>query len=172
LLRRRAACGGGALRYAAFLAATHDAVLIPVIAWELPGGDRAERIQPTPSLRQACRDMAREQLRSALLAVWAEIPDDRRVQPHVERGDAGWVLVNLALLPGDVLVLGAGRRGRIVRVFSHVTRYCIARAQCPVVAVPPPALPRSLGYGRLRSAFRHRTLTAEQIIGAGAAPGA
>ena len=33
-----------ALRYGEVLARAHDAVLIPVIAWELPGGDRAQRI--------------------------------------------------------------------------------------------------------------------------------
>jgi hypothetical protein len=36
-----------ALRYAEGLAWAHAAVLIPVIAWEPPGGERAERVQPS-----------------------------------------------------------------------------------------------------------------------------
>jgi hypothetical protein len=38
-------------------------VLIPVIAWELPGGDRAQRIGPSYELGKACRELARNQLR-------------------------------------------------------------------------------------------------------------
>ena len=61
------------------------------------------------------------------MAVWDEVPDDPRVQPHVERGPAGWVLVNLASRPDDVLVVGAGRRGTLGRLaFSKVGRYCLA----------------------------------------------
>jgi nucleotide-binding universal stress UspA family protein len=155
-----------ALRYGEFLARAHDAVLIPVIAWEPPGGERAERTQPSFYLRQECRDHARNQLYEALIAVWGEVPDDPLVEPHVERGPAGWVLVNLACRPADVLVVGAGRRGTVGRMaFSRVSRYCIAHAQCPVLAIPPPALARELWRGRLTRVFWHRPLTAEQIIG-------
>ena len=154
-----------ALRYAEGLACAHDAVLIPVLAWEPPGGDRAERIQPAGDLRRACRDLARQQLRGALNAVWGEIPGGPRVQPHLERGPAGRVLVNLACRPGDVLVVGAGRRGVLARmVFSRVSRYCLAHAQCPVLAIPPPTLARELRHGRLAWMFWHRALTPEQIL--------
>jgi hypothetical protein len=47
-----------ALRYGEVLAHAHDAVLVPVIAWELPGGDRGQRIGPSHELGQACRDLA------------------------------------------------------------------------------------------------------------------
>ena len=47
-----------ALRYGEGLARAHDAVLVPVIAWELPGGDRAHRIGSSGELGQACRDLA------------------------------------------------------------------------------------------------------------------
>jgi len=134
-----------ALRYGENLARAHHAVLIPVIAWELPGGDRAYRISGSHELGKACREIACRQLRDALIAVWGEVPDDPLVQPRVERGPAGWVLVNLACQPDDVLVVGAGRREALGRsVFSRVGRYCAARARCPVVAVPPPALAREL----------------------------
>jgi hypothetical protein len=90
--------------------------VIPVIAWEPPGGDRDERFQNSGYLRQACQDLARQRLRDALITVWGEVPADRRVQPQVARGPAGQVLVSLAAAPGDVLVVGAGRRGALGRV--------------------------------------------------------
>jgi nucleotide-binding universal stress UspA family protein len=153
-----------ALRYGEGLARAHDAVLIPVLAWEVPGDSRG-RIQPRSELGQACRDLACQRLRDALMAVWGEVPGDPRVQPHVERGPAGWVLVNLASRPDDVLVVGAGRRGTLGRLaFSKVSRYCLARAQCPVIAIPPPALAGELGHGRLAWAFWRRSLTPEQVL--------
>jgi nucleotide-binding universal stress UspA family protein len=155
-----------ALRYAENLARAHDAVVIPVIAWEPPGGDRDERLQNSGYLRQACQDLARQRLHDAFITVWGEVPADRRVQPQVARGPAGQVLVNLARRPGDVLVVGAGRRGALGRMaFSRVSRYCLARARCPVLAVPPPALASELRRDRLARELRHRTLTLEQILG-------
>ena len=87
------------------------------------------------------------------------------MQPRVERGPAGWVLVNTARRPGDLPVVGAGRRGRLARMArSRVTGYCAAHAGCPVITVPPPALARDLGHGPLAWAFWHRSLTPEQIL--------
>jgi nucleotide-binding universal stress UspA family protein len=155
-----------ALRYGESLARAHHAVLVPVIAWELPGDDRAHRISSSHELGRACWEIARQQLRDALIAVWGEVPDDPLVQPRVERGPAGRVLVNLACRPGDVLVMGAGRRGTLGRlVFSKVGRYCVAHAQCPVMAVPPPALAREFGHGRLARIFWRRSLTPERVLG-------
>ena len=154
-----------ALRYAEALARAHGAVMIPVLAWEPPGGDHAERVQPSGELRQVWQNLACRQLRDALIAVWGEVPGDPLVQPHIERGPAGWVLVNLASHPGDVLIVGGGRRGALARmIFSKVTRYCVAHAQCPVLAIPPPALARELAHSRLAWMFWHRPLTPEQIL--------
>ena len=154
-----------ALRYGEGLARAHHAVLIPAMAWEPPGGDRAERVQPSGDLRREWHKLACGRLRDALIAVWGEVPGDPLVQPQIERGPAGWVLVNLACRPGDVLVVGAGRRGALARMaFPKVSRYCLAHAQCPVLAIPPPALARELAHGRLAWAFWHRPLTAEQIL--------
>ena len=153
-----------ALRYGEVLARAHDAALIPVLAWEIPGDNRG-RIQPASELGRACRDLACQRLREALIAVWGEVPSDPLVQPHVERGPAGWVLVNLACRPDDVLVVGAGRRGALGRLaFSRVSGYCVAHAQGPVMAVPPPALARELGRGRLAWAIRRRSLTPERVL--------
>ena len=153
-----------ALRYGEVLARAHDAALIPVLAWEIPGDNRG-RIQPASELGRACRDLACQRLREALIAVWGEVPSDPLVQPHVERGPTGWVLVNLACRPDDVLVVGAGRRGALGRLaFSRVSGYCVAHAQCPVMAVAPPALARELGRGRLAWAIRRRSLTPERVL--------
>jgi nucleotide-binding universal stress UspA family protein len=151
-----------ALRYAQVVARAHDAELVPVLAWEPPGGDRcADR-----HLRQEWRDRACQQLMSALAAVWGgEVPADPLVQPCVERVMAGWVLVNTARRPGDLLVVGAGRQGGLAWLAcSRVTRYCVAHADCPVLTVPPPTLARDLGHGLLTWVFWHRPLTPEQIL--------
>jgi nucleotide-binding universal stress UspA family protein len=154
-----------ALRFGEVLARAHRAPLVPVIAWEAPGGAPAGRFQYADELRQECQGIACRLLRDALVAVWGEVPDDPMVQPHVERGPAGWVLVSIADRPDDLLIVGAGRRGALPRMaFARVTRYCVARAQCPVLAVPPPALARELRHGRLAWVYRHRPLTAEQIF--------
>jgi len=73
-----------ALRYGEALARAHDVVLLPVLAWELPGGDYAERVQSSGELRQVWQNLACRQLRDALMAVWGKVPDDPRVQPHLE----------------------------------------------------------------------------------------
>lgn len=154
-----------ALRYAEGLARAHGAVLIPVLAWETPGGDYAVRVRPSGQLLQEWQFLACRRLREALIAVWGEVPSDPLVEPHVERGPAGWVLVNLACRPGDVLVVGAGRRSALARMaFSGVSRYCLAHARCPVVAIPPPALVRELRHSLLAWRLQHRPLTAEQIL--------
>ena len=153
-----------ALRYAEVLASAHDALLIPVIAWSPPGGDRAF-YQAPGDLRKVWQDMACGRLRDALIAVWGEVPGDPMVQPQVERGAAGWVLVSVACRSGDLLVLGAGRRGVLVRLGSRgVRRYCLARARCPVLIVPPDALAREIGHGRLARAFWRRALSPARVV--------
>ncbi len=81
------------LRYAEMLARAYDAVLAPVLAWTAPEGDR---MQPSGPLRQEWREMARQRMRDALLAVWGEVPASPLVQPQVEEGRTGWVLVSIA----------------------------------------------------------------------------
>jgi nucleotide-binding universal stress UspA family protein len=154
-----------ALRYGEVLARAHHTPLVPVIAWEPPGGAQAGRFQCSDELTKDCQKMACRRLRDALVAVWGEVPDDPMVQSHVERGPAGWVLVSLACCPDDLLVVGAGRRGALARMtFARVARYCVARAQCPVLAIPPPALARELRHSRLAWVYWHRPLTTQQIL--------
>jgi nucleotide-binding universal stress UspA family protein len=154
-----------ALRYADVLARAHHAILVPVFAWEPPGGDRADQVQPSGYLRQVWQEQACQRLRDALITVWGEVPADPLVQPQVERGPAGWVLVSVACRPGDVLVIGAGRRGTLPRIaYCRVSRYCAARARCPVILVPPPELAQEIGRGRLARHLWHKSLTPDQIL--------
>ncbi len=137
-----------ALRWAAEEARERNVPLIPVIAWIPPGGEMAERRSPSDYLRKVWRDAARERLMKAFDAGLGGIPDDVRVEPWVERGETGPVLVDIADQPGDLLVIGTGRRSLIGRSLrKSVGRYCLAHATCPVLAVPPSALMDEMARG-------------------------
>jgi nucleotide-binding universal stress UspA family protein len=153
-----------ALRYAEELARTHHATLMPVLAWVPPGGDVADHRAPCGYLRRIWAEDARQRLRDTLSLAWGGIPADLPVQAVVERGEPGWVLVSIAC-PDDLLIVGAGRRGALAQfVAGRVSRYCLAHAPCPVLAIPPPELAQELGHGLLGRVFWHRHLTAEQVV--------
>jgi nucleotide-binding universal stress UspA family protein len=146
-----------ALRWAADEAQQRRVPLVPVIAWVPPGGDMAERSHPSPYLRQLWQDAACKRLTDAFDDGLGGLPDDLRVQPHVERGDAGPVLVDLTDQPGDLLVIGTGRRNPVGRALHRsVGRYCLAHATCPVIAVPPSALMDEMRHGLLPWPLRGR----------------
>ena len=148
-----------ALRYAADEARQRDVPLIPVIAWLPPGGDLAERRHSSPYLRKIWRDAAWERLNAAFDDGLGGMPADVRVEPHVERGETGPVLVDLADQPDDLLIIGTGRRGHLRRLIrGSVTRYCLAYANCPVLAVPPSALMDEIGHGLLSWHLRRHVL--------------
>jgi len=154
-----------ALRYAEDLARACDAALIPVHTWSPPGRDVAERRSPCMPLRRLWTDDAWQRLWEALVAAWGELPSDLPVRPMVERGDPGRVLTCIASGPGDLLVVGTGRRGTLARVSSgRVSRYCLAHAQCPVLAVPPATIAPRASRGPLRWVFWHRTLTPDRVL--------
>jgi nucleotide-binding universal stress UspA family protein len=130
-----------ALRHAADEARQRDVPLVPVIAWVPPGGDMAERRHSSPYLRKIWRDGAWERLTTAFDDGLGGMPADLEVEPHVERGEAGPVLVDIANRTDDLLIVGTGRRGALGRLLRRsVARYCVAHAKCPVLAVPPSAL--------------------------------
>lgn len=151
-----------ALRHAADLARDHLAPLVPLLAWVPPGGDLADRSHPSPYLRNLWRDAAWQRLWDAMDLAFGGVPEDLAIQSDVERGDPGHVLVGIACHPDDLLVIGAGRRGPLAHALScRVSRYCLAHAQCPVIAVPPPALAQ-VSHGLRGWAFRHRGLSPER----------
>jgi nucleotide-binding universal stress UspA family protein len=153
-----------ALRYAAVLARGQDATLIPVLAWVPPGGETADRRYPSSYLRRIWVEDAWRRLRDALDAALGGLPDDVATKPMVVRGQFGPVLVREASHPGDLLVIGTGRHGTVSRLFSgKVSRYCLAHAGCPVLAIPPTALELQAGHGLHRWTFRHSGLTLSEL---------
>ena len=154
-----------ALRYAEHLARAAGATLIPVQAWIPPGGDVADRRCPSFYLRRVWTEDARQRLREALQAAWGQLPADLTIDPIVERGEPGPVLTAIANHPGDILVIGAGRRGTLARVFSgRVSRYCLAHGHAPIVAIPPPTLASHLRHSPLHWMFWHRPLTPDRVL--------
>lgn len=144
-------CSLQALRYAAEEARERGVPLVPVIAWLPPGGDLGERGHPSPYLREVWSDAAKERLLAAFEAGLGGMPADVEVHGCVERGETGPVLVDLASQPGDLLVIGTGRRSLVGRALrKSVGRYCLAHATCPVLAVPPSALMDEVSRGRSR----------------------
>ena len=138
-----------ALRYAAEEARSRNVPLVPVIAWVSPGGDMAERRCPSPYLREVWADAAKKRLFDAFETGLGGMPGDVMVEGRVERGETGPVLVDVAAKPGDLLVIGTGRRSLIGRALhKSVGRYCLAHARCPVLAVPPSALMDEVGRHR------------------------
>ena len=90
------------------------------------------------------QDDAWQRMRHALDTAFGGLPPDLEAEPLVMRGNPGPVLVGAASRDGDRLVVGAGRRGTFGRLrHGRVSRYCLAHAGCPVIAVPSPALNRA-----------------------------
>jgi nucleotide-binding universal stress UspA family protein len=146
-----------ALRWAADEARERRVPLVPVIAWVPPGGDFAERSHPSLYMRRVWEETACKRLTEAFEEGLGGIPDGLRVQALVERGEAGPVLVEVADQPGDLLVIGTGRRNPVGRALHRsVGRYCLAHAKCPVLAVPPSALMDEMRHGLLPWSLRGR----------------
>ena len=139
-----------ALREAVQLCRDHFARLVPVLAWEPPGGEMQARYRPVPALAVEWQHAAERRLMTAFEEGLGGLPLDLYCEPLVVRGQTGRVLVGVADREGDLLVVGAGRRGPMKRLTSsHIAQYCVAHARCCVVTVPPPPLagaPRRLSH--------------------------
>jgi nucleotide-binding universal stress UspA family protein len=131
----------GALRAGLAEARSSGAELVAVLAWAPSGGEFAYMRAPCPMLLRLCEEAAQERVREAFDAAFGGVPWDVSVRMLVVRARPGQVLVDMADRPDDLLVVGCGGRGRLGRtIHGSVTRYCIAHARCPVLAVPPPEL--------------------------------
>lgn len=137
-----------ALRYAAAEARQRDVPLVPVIAWIPPGGDLAERRHPSQHLRRIWAEAAWDRLWKAFDAGLGGVPGDVKTEPMVVRGETGPVLADIASEPGDLLVVGTGRRSWRRRL-THISsgRYLLVHAKCPVLVVPPSDLVDEMSHG-------------------------
>ena len=144
-----------ALRHAADLARVYDAALTFVHAWLPSGPEFAAWPFPSDPLVLQWQDAAWQRMWHALDTAFGGLPPDLEAEPLVMQGNPGPVLVGAASRDGDRLVVGAGRRGTFGR-FRHgkVSRYCLAHAGCPVIAVPSPALDRAAARAARGSATR------------------
>jgi nucleotide-binding universal stress UspA family protein len=126
-----------------------DAQLVAVLAWTPVGGEFIyPRAAGTP-VPARWPQQAQNTLMGAFADALGGPPPDVPFRSIVVRGFAGSVLVSEASHPGDLLVVGAGRRGRLARLRSgSVKRYCLAHARCPVLAVPQPDMIRELRFSR------------------------
>ena len=67
----------------------------------------------------------------------------------------------MARQDGDLLVISAGHQSPLQKLAGcGVSRYCLAHADCPVLAIPPPPLAQEACYGLRGSACRHRWIRA------------
>jgi nucleotide-binding universal stress UspA family protein len=134
-----------ALRVAAAEARAGGAMLLPLLAWAPVGGEVACGRAPCPILLRHWEDAACERMRDAFDDAFGGRPDGLVIRPLVVRGAPGPALVDIANRPDDLLVVGGGGWGWLAcTVHGSVSRYCVAHARCPVLAVPPPDLIREL----------------------------
>ncbi|ADI03411.1 hypothetical protein SBI_00290 [Streptomyces bingchenggensis BCW-1] len=147
-----------ALYLAAAEARRRGAELWPVLAWEPPGGElAANRTAATSPSALDWRRLARERLLTALDDVFGAAGPGVQLHALVACGAPGRALVGIADRENDVLVVGAGRRGGLRRALRRsVSRYCLAHAACPVLAVPPSPLEAELTAVHRRNAWRLR----------------
>jgi nucleotide-binding universal stress UspA family protein len=145
-----------ALYRAAEEARRRGAELWAVLAWDTPGGElTAHRPAGTEPLLDEWRRPARRALLTVLHETFGTAGPGVPMRAVLGRGPAGRTLVHIADRAGDLLVVGAGRRGRLRRLLSpSVSRYCIAHAACPVLAVPPSPLAADWKAAHRRNALR------------------
>jgi len=130
-----------ALRWAADLARTYQAELFPVHAWVPPCAAWAGSQFPSEQLCLEWEEAAWRRLAGALELAFGGHPPGLRTQPVIAGGTPGLILVRAACRADDLLVIGTGRRAAVSRLWhGGVSRYCLAHARCPVIAIPPPAL--------------------------------
>lgn len=147
-----------ALVRAADGARRRGAELWPVLAWEPPGGSLAARRSTAAAVVvEDWERLARERLLKALRDVFGGTDTGLPGQALVAQGVPGPVLMRIADREGDVIVVGAGRRGRLRRaLWPSVGRDCLAHASCPVLAVPPSPLQTALEAAHRRNVLRLR----------------
>ncbi|MEU0783679.1 universal stress protein [Streptomyces sp. NPDC006173] len=152
-----------ALHRAAYEARRGGADLLAVLAWEPPGGTYGYRRAVCPLPLEDLRQDAGRRLLDALGSAFGPEGPEVSFQAVVVQGATGPALVESAAGEDDLLVVGAGGRGPLRRaLFPSVARYCLAHADCPVLAVPPSPLVGDLAAVRRRIGL-HLPLDAREL---------
>jgi nucleotide-binding universal stress UspA family protein len=167
------------LRTAVTQARLRDRELVAVRAFSLPRDREPRRpvqqayglcdpgaLGPSQSWRREMagrQQQALSRIERAFGQAMGEVPDTVEMRWLATPGSPGPVLVESAYQEDDLLVVGtsAARHRRLFR--RSVSRYCVARAACPVLLVPPHALAREVG--RRHRPWRRREL--EHLLTAG-----
>jgi nucleotide-binding universal stress UspA family protein len=90
------------------------------------------------------------QIQDAFQDALGEVPSDLETRSLVLVGAAGRALVDFTDREDDLLVVGAGERGRPRRWWHwSVSAYCVRHARCPVLSVPLPEFARTMRRVRL-----------------------
>lgn len=158
-----------ALRFAVGHARAFGSTLVPVIAWQPPGGDSASRRYPQ-FLTDEWAGAAEQRLLTAFDEGLGGAPHDLPVEPRVVRGRAGGVLVALAERESDLLVVGDNRHSWLHRAwYGCAPTYCLAHAQCAVIVIRPSDLVVELGRtpflpGRRKRRPTPRDASAAELI--------
>ncbi|WP_181799594.1 universal stress protein [Kitasatospora acidiphila] len=145
-----------AVRRAVREAEQRDAVLVPVAAWQ-PEDDP---LRPLSELEHA----ARRRLDTVFEQAFGGYPRGVLLHPEVVRAEPGQALVAAADRSSDLLVVGAGRPGRVSGLrHGGVARYCRGHAGCPVLVVPATDLLDDPAGDLAPAAARCRTGLAYQV---------
>ena len=146
-----------ALRCAVAEARLRDRAVWSVITWAPNGGEFANTRSPSVSLLRRSRDAAMQRRLTAWDEALGRVPADVTVRMVAARGTPEAQLVRFADRPSDLLVIGVGTRSTLGRVLTgrSASRYCLARAQCAVLTVPPATLERDFAHHLLA---RHRII--------------
>lgn len=141
-----------ALHRATAEAQERNAELCAVLAWQLPGGGLGSRATYGTAVLKECREAAVEYLSTVLDTAFVAGRPGVTLIGLTVRGQAGAVLVDAVRSDDDLLVVGAGTRGRwLPGLRTSVARQCLEHAPCPVLAVPPNPLEAELASVRRRS---------------------
>ncbi|MER7625313.1 universal stress protein [Streptomyces sp. NPDC126503] len=131
-----------ALRQATAHARRASVPLVALLAWEPPEGEALYARRPDRAWARLWAEDARTRLARAVEDGLGAVPDGPAVELRTVRGAPAAALSRAADRPDDLLVLGAAARpGFTARLRTRpVRRGVLARAACPVLLVPGPAL--------------------------------
>jgi nucleotide-binding universal stress UspA family protein len=116
-----------------------------------------------PNQREEEVTAASQLVTRAFADILGGLPIDVELETRLVPDAPGPALVRFAARDDDLLVVGTGRRG-FWRRMSRTARYCLGRATCPVLVVPPPPLTRGASQ---RTMLRQLRRELDQLAGNG-----